>query len=108
MKQTPITTWQTTKNRSFYIDLGRFESINSVYFLVKIGSADLTVYTGSPGNWSYIGMLNIPRTRALSYYRWNDFKINSETRYVRFDFQQASIEIAEMAVLSLDNQESCD
>jgi dolichyl-phosphate-mannose-protein mannosyltransferase len=104
MTQTPLTTWQTTENRSFYIDLGGFESVNSVYFLVKIGSANLTVYTGSPGNWSYIGMLKIPRTRTLSYYRWNDFKINSETRYVRFDFQQASIEIAEMAVLSLDNQ----
>jgi len=104
MTQTPLTTWQATENRSFYIDLGGFESVNSVYFLVKIGSANVTVYAGSPGNWSYIGMLKIPRSRALSYYRWNDFKINRETRYVRFDFQQDSIEIAEMAVLSLDNQ----
>ena len=104
MTQTPLTIWQTTENRSFYIDLGGFESVNRVYFLVKIGSANVTVYTGSPENWKYIGMLKIPRSLAFSYYRWNDFKINSETRYVRFDFQQASIEIAEMAILNLDNQ----
>ncbi len=98
--QTPLTTWQPTENRNFYINLDRFESINSVYFLVKIGSANVTVYTGSPGNWSYIGTLNI----QFSYYRWRKFDINSNTQYVRFDFQQDSIEIAEMAVLSLDNQ----
>jgi len=98
--QTPLTTWQPTENRNFYINLDRFESINSVYFLVKIGSANVTVYTGSPGNWSYIGTLNI----QFSYYRWRKFDINSNTQYVRFDFQQDSIEIVEMAVLSLDNQ----
>jgi len=98
--QTPLTTWQPTENRNFYINLDRFESINSVYFLVKIGSANVTVYTGSPGNWSYIGTFNI----QFSYYRWRKFDINSNTQYVRFDFQQDSIEIAEMAVLSLDNQ----
>jgi dolichyl-phosphate-mannose-protein mannosyltransferase len=100
MTQTPLTTWQATENRNFYIDLGRFESVNSVYFLVKIGSANVTVYTGSPENWSYIGTLNI----QFSYYRWRKFDINSNAQYVRFDFQQDSIEIAEMAVLSLDNQ----
>jgi dolichyl-phosphate-mannose-protein mannosyltransferase len=100
MTQTPLTTWQATENRSFYIDLGRFESINSLYFLVKIGSANVMVYTGSPENWSYIGMFNI----ESSYYRWRKFDINSSTQYLRFDFQQDSIEIAEMAVLSLDNQ----
>jgi len=98
--QTPLTTWQPTENRNFYINLDRFESINSVYFLVKIGSANVTVYTGSPGNWSYIGTFNI----QFSYYRWRKFDINSSTQYVRFDFQQDSIEIVEMAVLSLDNQ----
>ena len=98
--QTPLTTWQPTENRNFYINLDRFESINSVYFLVKIGSANVTVYTGSPGNWSYIGTFNI----QFSYYRWRKFDINSNAQYVRFDFQQDSIEIVEMAVLSLDNQ----
>jgi dolichyl-phosphate-mannose--protein O-mannosyl transferase len=100
MTQTPLTTWQATENESFYIDLGRLESVNSVYFLVKIGSANATVYTGIPGNWSYIGTLNI----QFSYYSWSKFNINNDARYVRFNFQQASVEVAEMAVLSIDNQ----
>ena len=102
--QTPITIWKTTENRSFYIDLGGFENLNRVYFLVKVGSANVTVYTGSPENWRYKGILKIPGALALSYYRWNDFEVNNETRYLRFDFQQSSIEIAEMAILNVDNQ----
>jgi dolichyl-phosphate-mannose-protein mannosyltransferase len=102
--QTPITIWKTTENRSFYIDLGGFENLNTVYFLVKVGSANVTIYTGSPENWRYNGILKIPRALAFSYYRWNDFQVNSVTQYLRFDFQQASIEIAEMALLNVDNQ----
>jgi dolichyl-phosphate-mannose--protein O-mannosyl transferase len=100
MAQVPLTTWQATENKTFYIDLGKAESLGSVYFLVKNGSANVQVYTGSPGNWSYSRVLNI----TFSYYSWSKLDINSNTQYVRFDFQQASIEVAEMAVLSQDNQ----
>ena len=100
MAQVPLTTWQATGNKSFYIDLGRLEGVSTVYFLIKTGSADVTVYIGSPGNWSYSRVLNI----TFSYYSWSKLDINSNTQYVRFDFQQASIEVAEMAVLSQDNQ----
>jgi len=100
MTQVPLTTWQATENKSFYIDLSRLEGVSTVYFLVKNGSVDVTVYIGSPGNWSYSRVLNI----TFSYYSWSKLDINSNTQYVRFDFQQASIEVAEMAVLSQDNQ----
>ena len=100
MAQVPLTTWQATGNKSFYIDLGRLEGVSTVYFLIKTGSANVTVYIGSPGNWSYSRVLNI----TFSYYSWSKLDINSNTQYVRFDFQQASIEVAEMAVLSQDNQ----
>jgi dolichyl-phosphate-mannose-protein mannosyltransferase len=100
MTQTPLTTWQPTENTRFYVDLSRFENINCVYFLVKSGSAKVRVYTGSIGNWSYIGTFDI----KSSYYRWRSFDIDSKTQFLLFDFLQDSIEIAEMAVLSLDNQ----
>ena len=58
MTQTPLTTWQTTENTSFYIDLGSFENVHSVYLLVKFGSANVTVYTGSPGNWKWVTVPN--------------------------------------------------
>jgi len=100
MTQTPLTTWQPTETTRFYVDLARFENINRVYFLVKSGSANVRVYTGSIGNWRYIGTFDI----KSSYYRWRSFDINSKTQFLLFDFLQDSIEIAEMAVLSLDNQ----
>ncbi|UCC58588.1 MAG: glycosyltransferase family 39 protein [Candidatus Bathyarchaeum sp.] len=104
MTKTPLTTWQATEDRSFYIDLGGFESVHSVYLLVKFGSANVTVYTGSPENWSYPRKLEIPTHGSFAYYRWSKFNINRDARYIRFNFQQASIEVAEVAVLSLDNQ----
>jgi dolichyl-phosphate-mannose-protein mannosyltransferase len=100
LTQVPITNWQTTENKTFYIDLGKPESVGTVYFLVKNGSANVQVYTGSSGNWSNSGSLAIPN----SYYSWNEVNINSRTQYARFDFEQPSIEVAEMVVLSQDNQ----
>lgn len=104
MTRTPITVWETNEKESYYIDLGSVENVNKIYFLVKVGSADATVYLGSPGNWRYNGLLKIPRFLAYSYYRWNEYILNSKTRYIRFDFQQASVQIAEMAVLNAESQ----
>ena len=101
MDKVPLTTWQTTANKTFYVDLGRVESVGSVYFLVKAGSATIQVYTGSPGNWSYRGP---PFNITWNYYSWSKITINDNTQYVRFSFQQVSIEIAEMAVLNQGNQ----
>ncbi|MEM3880974.1 MAG: glycosyltransferase family 39 protein, partial [Candidatus Bathyarchaeia archaeon] len=39
-----------------------------------------------------------------AYYDWNKIEVNSETRYVRFKFEQASAEILELAVLGQANQ----
>ncbi len=100
LTQVPLTNWQANENKTFYIDLGEAESVGTVYFLVKNGSANVQVYTGSPGSWSDSGSFVIP----TSYYSWNEVNINSGTQYVRFDFEQASIEVAEMALLSQNNQ----
>ena len=107
MTQTPLTTWKTTENKSFYVDIGGFKNTGNVYFLVKSGNATVEVYTGSPENWSYSATVTIQ-----GYYSWSQLYINKDTQYVRFDFQpQPSsfppppfIEIAEMAILSQDNE----
>jgi dolichyl-phosphate-mannose-protein mannosyltransferase len=99
--QAPVTTWQTSENKSFYFDLGESETVGTVYFLVKDGAANVSVHTGSPGSWSNSESLRI----SSSYYTWKEVNINSLTRYVQFDFQpQSSIELAEVAVLSSDSQ----
>jgi dolichyl-phosphate-mannose-protein mannosyltransferase len=107
MTQTPLTTWKTTTNKSFYVDIGGFKNIGNVYFLVKSGNASVEVYSGSPGNWSYSTSVTIE-----GYYSWSQLYINKDTQYVRFDFQPhpssfpppVFIEIAEMAILSQDNE----
>ncbi len=100
LTQVPLTNWQANENKTFYINLGEIESVGTVYFLVKNGSANVQVHTGSPGNWSNSRNFTIP----TSYYSWNEVNVNSGTQYVRFGFEQASIEIAEIALLSQDNR----
>ena len=39
LTQSPITTWKTTKDETFYVDLGTPSNVGAVYFLVKNGSA---------------------------------------------------------------------
>jgi dolichyl-phosphate-mannose-protein mannosyltransferase len=102
LTQAPTTTWQTTKNEAFYIDLGEPASVGTVYFLVKNGSANVEVYTGSPGNWSTSeSSLSI----SNSYYSWSEVNVYGLTRYVHVDFEpESSVEVVELAVLSQDSQ----
>jgi dolichyl-phosphate-mannose-protein mannosyltransferase len=107
MTNVPLTTWQTTENKSFYVSLGGIENVGAAYFLVKSGNATVEVYTGSPGNWSYSGVFTIE-----GYYVWSKLDISRSTQHLRFDFQPqpssfsppSYVEIAEMAVSSQDNQ----
>ena len=101
LSQAPVNGWRTTENRTFYIDLGEQTNTGTVYLLVKNGSAEVQVYTGSPGSWSNSRSLSI----ADSYYTWKDVTVNNPTRYVRFEIQpKSSIELAEVAILNSDNQ----
>lgn len=103
LTQTPVTTWQTAQNETFYVDLGKTEGVGAVYFLVKNGSAYVQVYTGSPEDWSYVGYLNV--TYPYSYNSWRKITLDSNVQYVRFAFQpDSNVEVSEMAVLSQDNQ----
>jgi dolichyl-phosphate-mannose-protein mannosyltransferase len=101
LSQAPVNGWRTTENESFYIDLGEERSIGTVYFLVKNGSADVQVYTGLPDSWSTSGSLSI----SASYYAWAEVDVNDLSRYLRVELEPTtSIELAEVAVLSPDNQ----
>ena len=100
--QVPLTTWRVNGSPTFYIDLGETQSVSAVYLLVKNGSATVQVYTGFPGNWNLKGDLNLKY--PFAYYDWNKIAVNSESRYVRFKFEQASAEIIELAALGQDDQ----
>jgi len=98
LPQSPTTTWQTSENQSFYIDLGQIESVDAVYLLVKNGSASVQTYAGSPESWSLGESLSV--TWPYDYYSWSKIAVTESTRYIRFTFENASVEVAEVAVLS--------
>ena len=104
LTQAPTTTWQTSRDQSFYIDIGRTENIGTVYLLVKNGSATAQAYFGSPGNWDSQGILPLSITYPYDYYSWSKITIESSTQYVRFQFENATVEVAELSVLDQDNQ----
>jgi dolichyl-phosphate-mannose-protein mannosyltransferase len=103
LTQAPVTAWHSNQNQSFYIDLGETQSVDVAYLLVKNGSATVQTYTGFPGNWSPRGD-SLSITYPYDYYSWSKITINSDTQYVRFNFENVSVEIAELAVLSQDQQ----
>ena len=102
LAQTPVTTWQTSQDKTFYIDLGEPANVGTVYFLVKNGEADVQFATGSPGSWSESARsVNIP----FKYYSWSEINVDTLTRYVQFEVQpKSSIEVAEVAVLNSGGQ----
>ena len=99
MTQVPTTTWRPTQNENVWIDLGKVESVDTLYLLVKNGSANVTVYTGSPEHWSEHGIFALE-----GYYSWNNISIDRDTRYLEINFQKESIEIAEIAALGKSGQ----
>jgi dolichyl-phosphate-mannose-protein mannosyltransferase len=103
LTQTPVTTTQFSNGQSFYLDLGNSSNVGSVYFLLKDGSYNLTVYSGSPENWHMV----TSGATFSDYYKWNEISIRQQTQYIRVDFNESSSEpiIAEVAVTNSDNQQ---
>lgn len=99
--QIPVGNWQTTKDETVIIDLGSVVDVNAIYLCVKNGSANIQVSTGLPENWTLQGQISIDYPE---YYTWKSLTINTQTQYVHLSFEQANVEIAEIAVLSQNDQ----
>jgi len=113
MAQTPVTTAQFSSGQSFIVNLGSANDVKSVGLLLKDGYFNLTVSVGSPDNWQVItSNILYPYNQAqnewsLEYYKWYEVRIQQTTRYLEFAFDQAqsSAVIAEVSVISTDNQQ---
>jgi dolichyl-phosphate-mannose-protein mannosyltransferase len=113
MIQTPITTAQFSPGQSFIIDLGSANDVKSVDLLLKNGYFNLTVSVGSPDNWQVIAPNSLypyndaQNSWSVEYYKWYEVNVQQTTRYVKIAFNQApsSAEIAEVSVISTDNQQ---
>jgi dolichyl-phosphate-mannose--protein O-mannosyl transferase len=82
----PVTNWQSTTQSSFYVDLGSSQQVQNVFVWVKSGNASAAVYSGSPGNWSYIGNYSL-QSRATDYSVQPKLELNVNTQYLRFDIK---------------------
>lgn len=111
LTQTPTTTTQFTAGQSFNLDLGSSVNVKSVVILLKQGAFNVTVSSGSPGNWE-----NAPANDAWpysnnqwseDYYKWREVSVGQTTQYLKFNFSQAGYDtnIAEVAVISTDDQQ---
>jgi dolichyl-phosphate-mannose-protein mannosyltransferase len=81
----PVTNWQSTTPQTFYIDLGSAQQVQSVYFWVARGNASVSVYSGTQGNWSYIGQFNYGlQPRATDYMVQQSLSLNVNTQYLEF------------------------
>jgi 4-amino-4-deoxy-L-arabinose transferase-like glycosyltransferase len=98
LTQTPISTATLSNGQSFYVDLGQQNFVSSVYFLLKDGSFNLTIYSGSPDNWKVV-------TSGVSfsdYYKWKEVGVSQTAQYLRVDFGSSNPDaiIAEVAATS--------
>lgn len=76
--------WYTTSSNptTLYVDLGSSQCLKEVRFYDDQGSGTLTVFTGSPGNWTQVAT-----TDTDLYQVWRTLDItDTQTRYVRFHF----------------------
>jgi dolichyl-phosphate-mannose-protein mannosyltransferase len=82
--QYPTTSWQSTQQESFYINLESTQQVQNVYFWVHSGNASVNVYSGDPGNWSYVGQFAL-QPRGTDYSVYQTFSANVNTQYLEFN-----------------------
>jgi dolichyl-phosphate-mannose-protein mannosyltransferase len=86
----PVTSWQSTTQESFYVDVGSAQQVQTVYFWVKSGNASVTVYSGTPsGNWSELGKVALI-SRDTDYSIQTKYDVNTDTQFLRFDVEAAT------------------
>jgi len=82
----PVTNWQSTTPESFYVNLGSAQQVQNVYFWVKSGNATVSVYSGVPGNWSYLGQF-VLQPRGTDYSVYQSLSLNVNTQFLDFNVQ---------------------
>ena len=97
----PVNSWQTNQDRTLQVDLGKPVYVKAVYLLVKNGSANIQISSDTQ-NSSLISPIKI---EYPVYYVWKNTTLNAETQYVYLSFEQANVEIIEIALTDQNNQQ---
>ncbi|HUK85774.1 MAG TPA: glycosyltransferase family 39 protein, partial [Candidatus Acidoferrum sp.] len=109
LTQSPTTTAQLTAGQSFYLDLGSSTNVKSMILLLKQGAMNVTISSGSPGNWQNNSVNSLwPSATSEDYYKWHEVSIGQTTQYLEVNFSQAgsfNTIIAEIAVIDQNNKQ---
>lgn len=76
--------WYTSPSNptTLYVDLGAVRCLKEIRFFDDQGSGTLTIFVGTPGNWTQVAS-----TDTDQYQVWRTIALNNvSTRYVRFHF----------------------
>ncbi|MCW4005921.1 MAG: phospholipid carrier-dependent glycosyltransferase [Candidatus Bathyarchaeota archaeon] len=102
VNQAPITTAQFSSDDSFYVDLGEEVPVDSVLFLLKDNSYNLSLYKGSPENWQAV----TSNWEKSEYYKWDQIGFSQTTQYIKVEFGASSnAVISEMTASTSDNEQ---
>jgi dolichyl-phosphate-mannose-protein mannosyltransferase len=98
-------TVNTSTPQAAVVDLGNTTYINKLYFYMKDcqTTSTIKVFTGQPGDWNEAG--TISAGYPFAYMNWNETSISASTRYIRLEFNQANIDVNEIAVVDQNNQQ---
>ncbi len=112
LAQSPTTTAQLTSGQSMYLDIGTQTNVKSMILLLKQGAMNVTISTGSPGNWQNNSTNSAwPYSNSQfseDYYKWHEVSIGQTTQYLEVNFSQAgsyNTIIAEIAVIDQNNKQ---
>jgi Glycosyl hydrolase catalytic core len=95
--QKPLSGWNPVMEKEYllsaYLDLGKMYEVSKVYINDGTGTGNLSISTGSPGNWTVQA-----RDAMFSYQVWKGHAIYQPTRYLRFTRAGKSVGVFEVAV----------
>jgi dolichyl-phosphate-mannose--protein O-mannosyl transferase len=86
--QYPQTSWQSTQNESFYINLGSTQQVKTVYCWVVSGNGTANISSGTPGNWNNLGSL-VLEPAGTNYQVFVSLDVNTNTQYLSFNITSA-------------------
>ena len=78
-----------------YIDFGQPTEISKIDLFDSSGDGGFKIYTGTPGNWNSIPIINDPLNQYLN---WNEHVVNVTTQYIRFEMISSISRVGEIKI----------
>ena len=104
----PTTVTQVTPGQSFYVNLGNQTNIKSMLILLDVGAFNVTIFSGSPGNWTVVTNSTEPSINSEDYNKWYEIPIDLTTQYLQVDIGTVEVsdgtQLSQIAVLNQNSQ----